>query len=128
MVKSALAQPASWFGRSERDHSTSVTSRTSLQPNDSAEIISRLAGANQEFMRCYPGESDRRQAVQTVYGGAHLFRADTARRLGDVAMQSLTEYAPDPRTLGEALGVSIDESLAHKIYERILEKLRREPV
>jgi len=76
----------------------------------------------------YPGESDRRQAVQTVYGGAHLFRSDTARRLGAVAIQSLTEYAPNAHTLFEALGVSVPETLAEKIYQRILEKLHREPV
>ncbi|MFL6514847.1 MAG: DUF6986 family protein [Chthoniobacterales bacterium] len=105
-----------------------MTSRTTLQPNDTAETVSRLSEANKQFMVRYPGEPNRRQAVQTVYGGAHLFRADTARRLGDVAIQSLTEFASDAHTLFEALGVSVPETLAEKIYQRILEKLHREPV
>ena len=56
--------------------------RTSLQPNDTAKLDAALGEANREFMRRYPGESDRRQAVHTVYGGAHIFRAETAQRLG----------------------------------------------
>jgi hypothetical protein len=35
-----------------------------------------------------------RQAVHTVYGGAHLFRADTAQRLGVLGLRALEEYAP----------------------------------
>ncbi len=49
-------------------------------------------------MRRYPGESNRRQAVHTVYGGAHLFQSATPhKRLGEVALRSLEEYAPDAR-------------------------------
>ena len=35
-----------------------------------------------------------RQPIHTVYGGAHLFRADTAARLGATALKALHEYAP----------------------------------
>ena len=77
-------------------------------------------------MRRYPGESNRRQAVHTVYGGAHLFRSDSAQKLGEVALRSLKEYARDARTLARAL--KMDASLATKVYDRIVEKLRREPV
>jgi citrate lyase beta subunit len=67
-----------------------------------------------------------RQPIHTVYGGAHLFRADTAARLGRTALASLREYAPGSITLASALG--IDEALADRIYARIIEKLEREPV
>ena len=79
-------------------------------------------------MHRYPGESNRRQAVQTVYGGAHLFKADSARRLGQVALQTLAQYAPDSGALVRALGIEIPTALAEKIYGRIIEKLEREPV
>jgi citrate lyase beta subunit len=62
--------------------------------------------------------------VHTVYGGGHLFRADTAQKLGSVALRTLEEYAPDPATLSSALGLTSEE----KIYARVVEKLRREPV
>src|SRR5262245_7335714 len=67
-----------------------------------------------------------RQPIHAVYGGAHLFRADTAARLGRAALSALHEYAPGYVTLAAAVGIS--ESLADRIYGRIVEKLEREPV
>jgi citrate lyase beta subunit len=102
--------------------------RTSLDPEGTAGVVARLTTVNNEFMRRYPGESNRRQAVQTVYGGAHLFRADSAQKLGDAALRSLREHAPEPAALMQALGFSASDDLAAKIYGRIVEKLEREPV
>ncbi len=61
-----------------------------------------------------------------MYGGAHLFTPDAARKLGAVALQSLQEHAPDAATLAEVL--EIDRALADRIYVRVIEKLTREPV
>jgi hypothetical protein len=85
-----------------------------------------LAEANQEFARAHPGESGRRQPVHTVYGGAHLFRAGTSRRLGELAERALADYAPDPAAL--ALAAGIPHALADTVYARVKEKLQREPV
>jgi citrate lyase beta subunit len=63
--------------------------------------------------------------VHVVYGGGHLFRADTAARLGEVARSALAEYAPDPATLDQALGLG---ALAEPVYRRVVAKLEREPV
>jgi len=49
------------------------------------DLADRLRAANTEFMRHYPGETGRRQPVHTVYGGAHLFKSDSAKRLGSLA-------------------------------------------
>jgi hypothetical protein len=105
-----------------------MPSHTSLTSDELASLTGELSAANKEFMRCYPGESDRRQAVHTVYGGAHLFKADSAQRLGEVALRSLKEHAPDADTLAAALGMDADKQLVRKIYDRIVEKLNREPV
>ena len=67
-----------------------------------------------------------RQPVHTVYGGADLFRADTARRLGDLALGSLETYAPDSASLVSAIG--LDEELAGLVRERVVAKLHAEPV
>jgi citrate lyase beta subunit len=107
---------------------STTTIATSFDPAQTAGIIATLSEANKKFMRHYPGESDRRQAVQTVYGGAHLFKADSARRLGQVARRSLEEYAPDAPALMQGLGLSPARDLAQKVYDRIVEKLEREPV
>ncbi|MGZ5022028.1 MAG: DUF6986 family protein [Chthoniobacterales bacterium] len=101
--------------------------RTSLWPEEVKKISAKLSQANQAFVRHYPGESDRRQAVHTVYGGAHLFRADSAQRLGAVALRALQEYASDASTLARALGYAEGE-LAQKIYDRVAEKLQHEAV
>ncbi len=99
---------------------TSLTNR-SLRP-----VVSRLAKANRAFARRYPGESGRRQPVHTVYGGAHLFRADAASKLGAAAVRMLEEYAPDAAALAAA--VELPARLATSVYTRVVEKLRREPV
>ncbi|HEX8279897.1 MAG TPA: hypothetical protein VF551_00855, partial [Chthoniobacterales bacterium] len=100
---------------------------TSFEPAELERITAALSSANTEFAQHYPGESNRRQAVHSVYGGAHLFRADTAERLGAVALRSLEEYAPNAATLANALGQKAD-AVAEKVYARIVDKLRREPV
>jgi hypothetical protein len=105
-----------------------LTPCTSLEANEIARIISELSEANKRFMRRYPGESNRRQAVHTVYGGANLFKADSPRKLGEVALHALKEYAPDAATLADTLGMKVDRELAQKIYDRIAGKLQREPV
>ncbi len=121
-------------------------------------IAESLRMSNDAFAEHYPGETGRRQPVHTVYGGAHLFRADTAQRLGQVAERSFAENAPDfvvfaraiglpdanelPDVLGYATGLKQrlkDDPdavrkenkpawLAYTIHARVLEKLRREPV
>jgi citrate lyase beta subunit len=67
-----------------------------------------------------------RQPVHTVYGGAHLFTADTTAKLGAIALRALREYAPDAASLSAALG--LDRDLTARLYPRLVEKLEREPV
>jgi citrate lyase beta subunit len=69
-----------------------------------------------------------RQPVHTVYGGAHLFKADSARRLGDRALAALDEHGADPVEFAAALGLDVDAALARAIHERVAAKLRNEPV
>lgn len=94
-----------------------------LQP-----VWDRLSAANREFLRRFPGESDRRQPVHVVYGGAHLFKADTAARLGAAALLTLHTHAPDGNSLNAALKAGWDPGFAGAVYDRIVEKLQREPV
>ncbi|HLN81913.1 MAG TPA: aldolase/citrate lyase family protein [Thermoanaerobaculia bacterium] len=100
--------------------------KPTLSPEDLQIVLSELAEANQIFARRYPGDSPRRQPVHTVYGGAQVFRSDTAPRLGALARQSLHEHAAAPEEFGRVLG--LPEPLAATIHERVLAKLEREPV
>jgi citrate lyase beta subunit len=103
-------------------------SLTTLSDDVLAPIVADLAAENRAFMEVYPGESDRRQAVHTVYGGAHLFKAESPGKLGEVALRSLKEYAPDGAALNAILEAGWEPAFAGKLYGRILEKLTREPV
>ncbi len=100
--------------------------KTTLSDEAVRPFLEGLRKANASFAARYPGESARRQPVHTVYGGAQVFKADTAPRLGTIALRALEEYAPDARTFAEPLG--LPGQLAPTVYERVIEKLRREPV
>ncbi|WP_394826720.1 DUF6986 family protein [Pendulispora albinea] len=99
---------------------------TTLPAEGLQAVLSRLGDANRTLARRYPGESLARQPVHTVYGGAHLFRAETAGRLGTLALQSLERHAPDAAALARVL--ELPEALADAVYERVVAKLHREPV
>jgi hypothetical protein len=101
----------------------------SLHSRDLAPILAGLRKANLAAARAYPGETGARQPVHSVYGGAHLFKADSAARIGAVALSVLQEYAPDARTFAAALGLAADQAgLAGTIRTRVAEKLTHEPV
>ena len=132
---------------------TSSLSGTSL-----ADLAESLQQANEASVRHYPGETGRRQPVHTVYGGAHLFKSDTAKRLGTLGKRALDQFAPDFFTFARAVSLpgshelpdSYEEAtelvsllteeperarkehkgawLAHTIYRRVVDKLEHEPV
>ena len=130
----------------------------SLSIDSLRDLTEGLRKANENFSQHYPGESGRRQPVHTVYGGAHLFRSDSANRLGSLARRSLDQFAPDFIAFARGLDLpganrlpdTFDDAdhlrsrfanepdqlrhdnkpawLAQTIYERVKDKLRREPV
>jgi citrate lyase beta subunit len=100
--------------------------KTTLSQESVQEITKGLQTSLAAFASRYPGESNRRQPVHTVYGGAHLFKSDTALRLGTLAMRSFETYAPDAVTFAQAL--ELPDKIADTIYERVREKLVREAV
>jgi len=132
--------------------------KTSLPDSAVQSALRTLDHPWKAFARRYPGETGRRQPVHVVYGGAHLFRAGIAKRLGELALASLDEFAPDAFTFARAIGMNGAQALpksgkqeaaaerlfarapeklraqnraawmALAVYSRVLEKLRREPV
>jgi citrate lyase beta subunit len=108
--------------------------KTSLSAEALEKATLPLRTANLAFAERYPGEPGGRQPIHTVYGGAHLFRADAAQKLGAAAIRVFEQYAPDPAVLASALRLtgegapSSAPERASTIHTRVLEKLRREPV
>ena len=97
---------------------------TRLDDASLATLRATLSRANQQFAAAYPGDRADRQPVHTVYGGAHLFKADVAERLGGVARAMFAEYAPDAASLAEAVGIA-DRALAAAVHARVADKLQR---
>lgn len=92
-----------------------------LQP-----FFDRLARANAAHLEAFPGDSNERQPVHVVYGGAHLFKARTPARLGAIAVNSLRQFSGGAADFAACLG--IEPHLADAVYSRVLAKLEREPI
>jgi len=129
---------------------------TADSQEDFAPHLEALVQANRAWARRYPGDPAARQPIHTVYGGAHLYKAETTRRLGELALRQMARYAPDAVALARGVGFlpaeSFDASdagalraafendaaalrrqspqawLAFTVHDRVLAKLRREPV
>src|SRR5437667_11050200 len=85
--------------------------KQSLSDEAIRKITEDLRQANVAAMQNYPGETGRRQPVHTVYGGAHLFKSDSAPRLGKLAERAMAEYAPDFIIFAQTLGLPEVEQL-----------------
>ncbi len=78
----------------------------------------------------------QKQPVHTVVGGAHLFRRDTAAKLGRIAARYLGRYARNSAALADALGnrlppetaETLTPETAEAVHRRVRAKLEREPV
>ena len=88
------AEPRSPTGRDIQRPMT--TPRTSLSSKRLAKALARIHAAQDQVAARYLGDSGARQPVHTVYGGAHLFTADTAGKLGQLARRALETYGADP--------------------------------
>ena len=75
-----------------------MTTPTSLPEATLRELVSSLSDTQARLAARYPGESGLRQPVHTVYGGAHLFKHDTAHKLGELSKRALAQFAPDAQT------------------------------
>ena len=86
-----------------------------IKPEQTSIILSKLTKANQAFEKQYLGKSLMRQPIHTVYGGAHLFKADTAIKIGKLAQKSLNDFAPDFVTFARALALKGADTFPNNI-------------
>jgi hypothetical protein len=90
-------------------------------------LLTSLRTANLAFQKIYPGDKPDRQAVHTVYGGANLFKADTCKKMGEIALKSLQTYSPDFITLAKVLRFEGHDKLPEeeKKKEKLVKKLKK---
>lgn len=89
------------------------------------QIFDKLKKANTAFQKVYPGDRPERQAVHTVYGGANLFKSDSARVLGQRALETFHAYAPDFVSFGKVFGLDGIDKVnqfisAHDVYNEYI--------
>jgi hypothetical protein len=101
---------------------------TSLDSGSVDSILAVLGTANNKFDAVYSGEPESQQPVHTVYGGAQLFKSDSAIKLGKLAVKNLETYAPDAESFADALGLPNSDSLRKLVYSRVKEKVVREAI
>jgi citrate lyase beta subunit len=97
-----------------------------LHEDSLAGWAARLNQASTEVKTEYPGELPDRQPVSTMYGGAHIFTANSAARLGELAKAAFDRWLPDPEHLIEVLG--IDPRFIEKVHTQVQGKLATEAV
>jgi citrate lyase beta subunit len=112
--------------RRHRDYTSRGMADTTIPENALSSFLDALDKGNVRIAEQFPGDSPQRQPVHTVYGGAHLFKADSAHKLGALALKILHEHAPDAETLAAA--IDLDPAAADRIYRRVVDKLTREAV
>jgi citrate lyase beta subunit len=96
--------------------------KLTIENTERENILEKLKVANLAFQKIYPGDKPDRQPVHTVYGGANLFKSDSTKRMGEVALRNLKTYAPDFTVMAKVLELSGHEHLpavGNKITELI---------
>jgi citrate lyase beta subunit len=91
------------------------------------KLFSSLKKANTAFQKIYPGDRSDRQPVHTLYGGANLFKYDSAKVLGERALEVLQTYAPNHKVFGKVFGLD-DAGFSKKVYDKVIAKLKSEAI
>jgi citrate lyase beta subunit len=95
--------------------------------NKKEKLFGSLKEANAAFQKIYPGDRSERQPVHTLYGGANLFKYDSARTLGERALEVLETYAPDHKIFAEVFGFN-DPRFSKQIHDKVINKLKKEAI
>lgn len=100
--------------------------KTVLQDGDDGVSLVIRNDAKRNNKKGSPRErKGGRVPVHVVYGGADRFTSGTARKLGDIALHTLGEFAPDERAFTDLFDLPPE---AASILERVQTKLSAEPI
>lgn len=87
---------------------------------DLKNIINEIDAVNNDFNKNYPGDSTERQPIHVVYGGAHLFKSDTIKKLSELSLKSLNEYAPNSAILSKIFDLEENKNLSDDFDKLLL--------
>jgi len=99
--------------------------KSSIPVKDQEAILNELGKANKAFQQIYPGDRADRQPVHTVYGGADLFTAETAAKMGQAAMKTMLNNAGNFVEFAKAIELFGHQNLPSKQekIEKLIKKL-----
>src|SRR5918996_363687 len=99
--------------------------KQSIPNKKKKKLFDQLSEANIKFQKIYPGDRSERQPVHTVYGGANLFKYNSAQTLAQRALEGFQTYASDFVTFGRVFGLKgIDEiNGTHEMIQQEYESL-----
>lgn len=100
--------------------------KTTLSPEALAPILAALDDAEENYASEHPGPQGGRRPVHVLYGGADRFQAETAAKMGTLAVKAFDERLPDGAALARVTGMPA--ALAAAVRPRVAEKLAREAV
>ena len=92
---------------------------SSVPTKDKSRILATLGKANKAFQQIYPGDKPDRQPVHTVYGGADLFKADTAQKMANAALKTFMENAADFTEFARAIELPGYDKLPKKLADQM---------
>ena len=88
--------------------------KLSISTDNKTEIFNELSIANLAFQQIYPGDKPDRQPVHTVYGGADLFKANSAEKMAKVALNAFLTNAATFVEFAKAIELSGHERLPNE--------------
>src|SRR6478735_2957964 len=97
--------------------------KLTIDNNEKEQLLNNLKAANLKFQKTYPGDRPDRQPVHTVYGGANLFKSDSCKKMGEIALKNLQTYSPNFAVLARVLQLEGYQFLPHT--EKDIEELSR---
>ena len=87
------------------------------------QLFDKLKKANVAFQKIYSGDRHERQPIHTVYGGANLFRYDSANTIAEKALEAFNTYAPDVFSFAKTFNLEGSDKLNSgkdiKHYEKL---------
>jgi len=101
---------------------------TSIPNNKKDQLFKSLSNANTEFQKIYPGDRSDRQPVHTLYGGANLFKSDSALSLGKRSLELFETYAPNSKVFGDVFEMDKASGFSERVYQKVIEKLKSEAI
>jgi citrate lyase beta subunit len=99
---------------------------SALDNSFSAKADKHLAKVDEQLANKYRGDFGGRQPIHTCYIPADKLTATSQNEWSSLALDTLKSHAPDAKTLAKAVG--IDAKVVEAIYEKVIAKIKREPI